>query len=61
MKKKITIAILALVLVFTFTNKADAQTFKDIDGHWAKEYIEWAADNDIINGYKDGYFKPDKN
>ena len=60
MKKKITIAILALVLVFTFTNKADAQTFKDINGHWAKEYIEWAADNGIFTGYKDGYFKPDK-
>lgn len=60
MKKKFTIAVLALVLVFTFTNKADAQTFKDIDGHWAKEYIEWAADNGIFTGYKDGTFKPDK-
>lgn len=60
MKKKIIIAILALVLVFTFTSKADAQTFKDINGHWAKEYIEWATDNGIFTGYKDGTFKPDK-
>lgn len=60
MKKKITITLLALVLVFTFTNKADAQAFKDIKGHWAKEYIEWAADNGIFTGYKDGTFKPDK-
>ena len=30
MKKKFIVSLLALVLVFTFTNKADAQAFKDI-------------------------------
>lgn len=60
MKKKFIVALLALFLVFTFTSKADAQTFKDIKGHWAKDYIEWAADNGIFTGYKDGTFKPDK-
>lgn len=60
MKKKFIVSLLALVLVFTFTNKADAQAFKDIKGHWAKDYIEWAADNGIFTGYKDGTFKPDK-
>lgn len=60
MKKKFILALLALVLVFTFNSKADAQTFKDLKGHWAKDYIEWAADNGIFTGYKDGTFKPDK-
>lgn len=60
MKKKFIVALLALLLIFTFTSKADAQTFKDIKGHWAKDYIEWAADNGIFTGYKDGTFKPDK-
>lgn len=60
MKKKFILALLALVLVFTFNSKADAQTFKDLKGHWAKDYIEWAADNGIFKGYKDGTFKPDK-
>ncbi|WP_379358712.1 MULTISPECIES: S-layer homology domain-containing protein [unclassified Paenibacillus] len=34
--------------------------FNDIDGHWAKPYIEEAAGKGIMNGMPDGSFKPDK-
>lgn len=36
------------------------QEFTDIDGHWAKEYIQAAADMNIVGGYEDGSFLPDK-
>ncbi len=31
----------------------------DIDGHWAKENIEYIYDNALMNGYDDGSFRPD--
>ena len=33
--------------------------FSDLDGHWAKYYIEALADEGIISGRKDGTFKPE--
>lgn len=33
--------------------------FTDIEGHWAKEYIEEAAKDGIVNGFQDGTFRPD--
>lgn len=33
--------------------------FTDIDNHWAKEYIEEAAKDGIVNGFQDGTFRPD--
>ncbi|MGN0149676.1 MAG: S-layer homology domain-containing protein [Clostridia bacterium] len=33
--------------------------FNDIDGHWASEYINRAAERGWISGYEDGSFKPD--
>ena len=32
--------------------------FPDIDGHWAQDYINQAADAGIIEGYPDGTFGP---
>lgn len=34
--------------------------FTDIDNHWAKEYIEEAAKDGIVNGFQDGTFRPDE-
>ncbi len=34
--------------------------FSDIDGHWACEYINRAAQRGWISGYGDGTFRPDK-
>ena len=32
----------------------------DISGHWAKDYINQAANKGFVNGYEDGTFKPDR-
>lgn len=36
-----------------------SRTFSDIKGHWAKAYIERAAELGWINGFQDGTFRPD--
>ncbi|MCT4566009.1 MAG: S-layer homology domain-containing protein [Maledivibacter sp.] len=36
-------------------------SFKDIEGMWAKEYIEQLVLKGAVSGYPDGYFRPDKN
>ena len=36
------------------------RTFSDVpNSHWAKEYIEKAAEEGIVSGYENGKFKPD--
>lgn len=34
--------------------------FTDTEGHWAKEYIDFAAMFGLMNGYEDGTFNPDQ-
>ena len=36
-----------------------SRTFSDIEGHWAKAYIERAAELGWISGFQDGTFRPD--
>lgn len=36
-----------------------SRTFSDIEGHWAKAYIEQAAELGWISGFQDGTFRPD--
>lgn len=38
-----------------------ADYFPDIDGHWAREYINSAASIGLIFGYPDGTFRPNNN
>lgn len=40
---------------------ATGATFSDVDGHWAKNYIDVCVANGWIKGYEDGTFKPDQN
>lgn len=35
--------------------------YTDIKGHWAEDYIKAIYELEIVNGYQDGKFKPDKN
>lgn len=39
--------------------KAQA-AFSDIQGHWAKNWIEQAVNLGFVSGYEDGTFKPDR-
>ena len=49
----------------TIAARFDQQTrgtgdhFTDLDGHWAKEYIERAAKKGWVTGYPDGTFRPE--
>lgn len=51
--------LVVFVLGLALGGWAEAASFSDIDGHWAKDYIEWSAVNNIFTGYEDGTFKPD--
>src|SRR6056297_1179499 len=35
-------------------------SFADAQGHWAQDYIGFAAAMDIVQGYPDGTFKPNQ-
>lgn len=39
--------------------QSGTQSFSDISGHWARDYIVIASSNGVINGYPDGKFRPD--
>ena len=41
-------------------NEGNKKEFEDIAGHWAKSYIEVAASNNLLKGYEDNSFKPEK-
>jgi len=60
----ITRAELAVVLCKYINLKVsgnDEVKLKDIDGHWAKDYIMILVSNGYIKGYPDGTFKPSNN
>ena len=59
-KAPITRAQFAAICARFDTGKSNGeQTFSDIKGHWAKAYIERAAELGWISGFQDGTFRPD--
>ena len=49
-------------IIYNFADKDKIfDSFKDVEGHWAKIYILVAAGNGWITGYPDGTFRPDGN
>ena len=58
MKKRLLAALLSAVLLLTLVPTAFAAS--DLDGHWAKKYIDYLADEDIINpSATTGKYQPD--
>ena len=64
MFKKITCILLAVVMLsmpLALPVSAGDTVFSDVpEDHWAKDYIYECSSRNIINGYPDGTFKPEK-
>ncbi|MBU5436972.1 S-layer homology domain-containing protein [Tissierella sp. MSJ-40] len=57
--KRIRVITMVLLLVL-FSSTTISFASSDIGNHWAKEDIEYLLKKDIISGYSDDSFKPDK-
>lgn len=52
--------VISAVLIFCFMAVGvSAHDFSDVGGHWAESEIQYGFENNIIQGYGDGLFKPD--
>lgn len=59
MKKYTMLLIFILLAMPVLSLDADAAGFNDIKGHWSEGYVSRLVDDNIINGYPDGTFRPD--
>ena len=52
--------IIGTLIMMTFCTCVMAVTFTDLlEEHWAYQYVTTLSDNNIINGYPDGTYKPE--
>ncbi|WP_409228713.1 peptidoglycan DD-metalloendopeptidase family protein [Gudongella sp. SC589] len=62
---RVFILILALCIIVSSvaagSSPSFAASFRDVDNHWAKSYVETVSDYKAISGYPDGTFKPNDN
>ncbi|MEW9699807.1 S-layer homology domain-containing protein [Paenibacillus sp. SI8] len=59
--KKAIFSLLALALCIPVASTTvEASDFGDVEGHWAKESINWATNLKMVQGYEDGSFRPDE-
>lgn len=62
MKKKLSVILCICIVIQMFIVAGSAisvDSFRDVDNHWAKGYIEILCERNIINGYSNGTFAPD--
>mgnify|MGYP004644576939 FL=1 len=57
MRKKI----IPIMLMSMLTVSSSVYAFSDVDNHWAKDSIEKLSQINIVKGYEDNTFRPDKN
>jgi hypothetical protein len=51
-------SLILFLSTFSFSHKAEAATFSDINGSFAKEYIEALGKEGVITGFPDGTYRP---
>ncbi|SCY01174.1 S-layer homology domain-containing protein [Alkaliphilus peptidifermentans] len=55
-----TILLIALICIFSIQFTMSMVIFTDLDNHWGKEHVNWAANTmELIDGFNDGTFRPD--
>ncbi len=56
------VVIISIMAVSTITTSmpAFATPFSDLENHWAKSYIDMVSAHQVVSGYADGSFKPNK-
>ncbi len=59
--KRFLFLLLFCAVFFSQAQIAAAQTFNDVQGHWAQGYIKQLSEAQIIRGYPDGSFQPEDN
>ncbi|WP_052520312.1 S-layer homology domain-containing protein [Aneurinibacillus migulanus] len=59
-KKMVGILAASAIAFNVVSVSADTVALKDIKNHWANTTIQWGVTNQIVTGYPDGTFKPDK-
>ena len=61
--KKFACSLIAVNLVtqaFMGVSASATKSFRDVGNHWAKAYIQLLTEREVINGYSDGTFAPDR-
>lgn len=53
-------SMLCALLQDSYKNHTSDSGFKDISGHWGEDQIRTIAALDLVNGYSDGTFRPDR-
>lgn len=53
--------IIPIMLMSMLTVSSSVYAFSDVDNHWAKDSIEKLSQINIVKGYEDNTFRPDKN
>jgi transglutaminase-like putative cysteine protease len=60
--KLLTSLLLLTGLLISASEVNAATNFSDVKSdHWASDAISWGVQNNVLSGYEDGTFKPDKN
>ncbi len=61
MKKRAMALALCFALIFSLGMPAFAAAYSDLEGHWARKYIEDLAAKGLMSGYDDGTIRPENN